>query len=193
MIPAGNNTVDVTDIALLLLLLQLVLVWAAPDASHPSFADAQRLTAALWNQGGPPTPSPLARLRARAEAATAATAAASNSSSSNSSNAGRAPGSSVVVRRGITGVRGSAATAAAGGSSSGSNGSNAQPPPLLHSIWVNFQPDTDINRVVGEGWQCLHGPHTGWQDFGGVQMAVQPDSFVQVCVLCVCGGGARQG
>jgi hypothetical protein len=66
----------------------------------------------------------------------------------------------------------------------GSSGSNEQQQleqqPLLHSIWVNFQPHSDSNKVLGDSWQLLHGVETGWQEFGGVQLALQPGSFVQV-------------
>lgn len=161
--------------------VQLVIVWAAPDATHPSFADAKRLAAALWAQGGPATPSPLALLRARAEAAAAAKGGGSGSSSSAGSSSGssvtRTPGSAVVVKRGLTGVRGAAAAAAGDGSD---RVTQQQQTPLLHSVWVNFQPHPDSNRVLGDSWQLMHGAETGWQEFGGVQLAVQPGSFVQV-------------
>jgi hypothetical protein len=141
---------------LLLLLLQLVIVWAAADSAHPSFSDAQRLAAALWAQGGPKTPNPLAALRARAEATAAAAAAASSKKGGSK--------------------RPATPTAAA------SAQQQQQQQPLLHSIWVNFQPHPDVNRVLGDSWQLMHGPETGWQGFGSVQLAVQPGSFVQVRV-----------
>jgi hypothetical protein len=56
----------------------------------------------------------------------------------------------------------------------------AQRKPLLHSIWANFQPEPDSNAVLGTSWQLLHGPETGWQQFGQLQLAVTPGSFVQV-------------
>lgn len=139
--------------------LQLVLVWAASDASHPSVADAQRLAAALWSQAGPKQTNTLQLLRARAAAAAAA--ASNGSSSANNKQQQQ-------KQRRIS-------------TCSSVSSSNAVPAaPLLHSIWLNFQPDEGSNRILGSSWQLLHGQQWGWQEFGGVPVAVAPGSFVQV-------------
>ncbi|GLC35480.1 hypothetical protein PLESTM_000328900 [Pleodorina starrii] len=53
------------------------------------------------------------------------------------------------------------------------------PPPLVHSIWLNFQPDARRNAILGEGWRHVAGPAAAWQEFGGVAACVGPGSFVQ--------------
>jgi hypothetical protein len=167
---------------LLLLLLQLVIVWAAADASHPSFSDAQRLAAGLWAQRGPKTPNPLAALRARAEASAAAAAAAAaaggGGGGGGGDGGGGGGGGSNSSKKGGKSTPNPKARSSA--SSSSSTAQQQQQQPLLHSIWVNFQPHPDVNRVLGDSWQLMHGPETGWQGFGGVQLALQPGSFVQV-------------
>lgn len=58
--------------------------------------------------------------------------------------------------------------------------SNAAPSaPLVHSIWLNFQPDACRNAILGGTWRHVAGPAAAWQDFGGVAACVGPGSFVQ--------------
>jgi hypothetical protein len=159
-------------------LLQLVLVWAAPNASHPSVAEAKQLAAALWSQAGPKqqqqqqqqrgTPvaaqqqaNQLAQLRARAEAAAAARKGTGTATAAAAAKAAR------------SGAKTRTAAAAAAGDAA---------VPLLHSVWLNFQHEDGSNRILGSSWLLLHGQQWGWQDFGGVPVAVAPGSFIQVRV-----------
>jgi hypothetical protein len=164
------SKVEPTLCACFRLVLQLVLVWAAPDASHPSVAEAKRSAAALWSQAGPKQQqgagaqqaNQMAQLRARAEAAAAA-------------RSGRPALQQQQQRqqqqRSKLTVKHSANDTAAAAVEAG---------PLLHSVWLNFQPDDDDNRVLGSSWLLLHGQQWGWQGFGGVPVAVAPGSFIQV-------------
>jgi hypothetical protein len=66
--------------------------------------------------------------------------------------------------------------------------------PLLHSVWLNFQPDHGSNKILGSEWLLMQGPEWAWQDFGGVQLALAPGSFVQVgCCQLVGPLGASAG
>jgi hypothetical protein len=162
------------------LVLQLILVWAAPDASHPSVAEAKRLAAALWSQAGPKQQqgagaqqaNRMAQLRARAEAAAAA-------------RSGR-PAVQQQQQQQQRGKMRAKQTPAISNSSKGSDAAAAaaavEAGPLLHSVWLNFQPDDDDNRVLGQSWLLLHGQQRGWQGFGGVPVAVAPGSFIQVAL-----------
>ncbi len=51
--------------------------------------------------------------------------------------------------------------------------------PLVHSVWLNFQPDACRNAILGGTWRHVAGPAAAWQDFGGVAACVGPGSFVQ--------------
>lgn len=51
--------------------------------------------------------------------------------------------------------------------------------PLVHSLWLNFQPDTASNTILGKGWRHVAGPTAAWQEFGGAAACVGPGSFVQ--------------
>lgn len=52
-------------------------------------------------------------------------------------------------------------------------------PALVHSVWLNLQPDGSSNAVMGRAWTHLHGPPHMWQGFGGVPICLGPGSFVQ--------------
>ncbi|KAF6252247.1 hypothetical protein COO60DRAFT_1644211 [Scenedesmus sp. NREL 46B-D3] len=156
--------------------VQLVLVWAAPDASHPSAAEARRLAAALWSQAGPRQQqgaaalqaSRMAQLRARAEAAAAAAARGG------SGRPAKQQQRSKLTAASAAGNSGDEAAAAA----------SRDARPLLHSVWLNFQPEDGSNTILGDSWLLLHGQQWGWQDFGGVPVAVAPGSFVQLYAGC---------
>jgi hypothetical protein len=159
---------------LIVFVLQLVLVWAAPDGSHPSVVEAKRFAAALWSQAGPKQQqgagmqqaNQMAELRARAEAVAAARSGRPALQQQQQRSKGIANLAAASVKQ--KGVEPAAAAAVEAG-------------PLLHSVWLNFQPDDDDNRVLGDSWLLLHGQQWGWQDFGGVPVAVAPGSFIQVC------------
>ncbi|GAB4817689.1 hypothetical protein N2152v2_004735 [Parachlorella kessleri] len=55
--------------------------------------------------------------------------------------------------------------------------------PLIHSVWVNFQPVTfgrGANTILGADWQLLHGPALAWTRLGGADICFGPGSFLQV-------------
>jgi hypothetical protein len=60
-----------------------------------------------------------------------------------------------------------------------STGTVSHPPPLVHSIWVNFQPAVNSNTILGQQWVRLYGPEYVWQEFGGCPVAVAAGGFVQ--------------
>ncbi|KAG2497257.1 hypothetical protein HYH03_004841 [Edaphochlamys debaryana] len=60
-----------------------------------------------------------------------------------------------------------------------SGSASAARSPLIHSLWLNFQPDPSSNAVLGPHWLHVAGPAAAWQDFGGVAACVGPGSFVQ--------------
>lgn len=65
-----------------------------------------------------------------------------------------------------------------------SQGSSA--PRLIHSVWVNFQPDERSNAVLGDDFKHLHGPQWLWQSFGGPNPnAFSPGSFMQANVAAM--------
>eukprot|EP00775_Hariotina_reticulata_P002533 gene2533-2835_t len=39
--------------------------------------------------------------------------------------------------------------------------------------------DHGSNKILGSNWLLVHGPEWAWQEFGGVQLALAPGSFVQ--------------
>lgn len=141
-------------------------MWSAPDASHPSVSDARRLAAALWAQAGPRQLSPLAALRQQA-------AAVRTGSSSRGYKVIRAAEPSEQQQQ--AGQIKSAAVHNRHPSST-----TTSPTPLIHSIWLNLQPADDRNVILGSRWQLLQGQEWGWQQFGGVPVAIAPGSFVQV-------------
>lgn len=147
-------------------------MWAAPAASHTSLADAHRLAAALWSQAGPKQVSQLAALR---EKAAAAGAAAGQGGTTSNNIRGAKPNSNSRLQQQQQRQPG-AVTAI----QNRQQQSSAEAVPLLHSVWLNFQPSADSNAVLGCEWQLLHGQQWGWQDFGGVPVAIAPGSFVQV-------------
>jgi hypothetical protein len=108
----------------------------------------------------------MAQLRARAEAAAAV-------------RSGRSAQQQQQQRGKLSAVK---APPANNSSSKGSDSAAAavEAGPLLHSVWLNFQPADDDNRVLGSSWLLLHGQQWGWQGFGGVPVAVAPGSFIQV-------------
>jgi len=165
---------------------QLVLVLNAPGPDHPAAAACQALADRLWRSaGGGSTGS--GQQTAAAPLAAAAAAAPSLVAAADQ------PG--VRLRLG-----GSASQPRSQQQQQQQQQSNQQqqqsarqqpttagstappPPPLLHSIWFNYQPASN-NTIFGSEWECVVGPLTGWQDFGGAVAAVGPAGFVQVGLL----------
>lgn len=54
----------------------------------------------------------------------------------------------------------------------------AQAPPLLHSLWANFQP-ARTNAILGPEWRLLRGEEEAWARLGGVDICFGPGSFMQ--------------
>eukprot|EP00873_Tetraselmis_striata_P000065 jgi/Tetstr1/420329/TSEL_011450.t1 len=52
-------------------------------------------------------------------------------------------------------------------------------PPLVHSVWANFQAARG-NVILGRQWRRLHGPEHLWQAFAGAGVCFSPGSFAQV-------------
>ncbi|MES2274360.1 MAG: hypothetical protein V4487_09250 [Chlamydiota bacterium] len=49
---------------------------------------------------------------------------------------------------------------------------------LWHSIWLNFHPALS-NRILGDGWERIHGEPFLWQTFNGTEVAFHPGAFSQ--------------
>ncbi len=61
----------------------------------------------------------------------------------------------------------------------GKSGQGARAPPLLHSLWANFQPARS-NAILGPEWRLLRGDEEAWARLGGVDICFGPGSFMQV-------------
>lgn len=60
-----------------------------------------------------------------------------------------------------------------------SHGPASSPTPLLHSIAINYQPDTG-NAIMGAAWEAVAGdPAAAWQVAGGAAVSTPPAAFCQ--------------